>query len=159
MISQVNQLGNTKKNLEKMLKKFKGLRPDQISAILPGLLNLVEAGIVSFYGYQAAERLNEGTGIHGAAVGFMADRLAHSNLPNNQVAGVGIGGILAAIGLLNLPEGDPPEEFWSWGSGIAQDPNYYGVSGYPMGPEGRAQCEAEGGIYGPQGGVCYFKKT
>lgn len=70
------------------------------------LMKLAEAGIVSFYGYQVG-------GANGAAVAFLADRLAHSKLPNNQVAGAGLGLVLGSIGVLNaiqpIPKAPAPD--------------------------------------------------
>ena len=89
--------------LSQMAQRFEGL--------IDKIPRLAEMFGVALFAGRASERLG-GRFSDGAIGGIVADGLAHSQLPNNQIGGVALGAYMSAIGLLNLlPEGGPFVDF------------------------------------------------
>lgn len=65
---------------------------------------LAEMFGVAFLAGKASEKLG-GDFAMGALGGIVADGLAHSNIPHNQVGGVSLGTYFAALGVLTLTPG------------------------------------------------------
>lgn len=93
-------------------------RLTQMAERLEGLARtvprLAEMFGVALFAGRAAERLG-GRFSDGALSGVVADGLAHSSFPHNQVGGITLGSYFAGLGLLNIAppmvwEGDPVPE-------------------------------------------------
>ncbi len=67
---------------------------------------LAEMFGVALFAGQASERMG-GRFSDGAIGGIIADGLAHSQLPNNQVGGIALGTYFAGLGLLAIAPSDP----------------------------------------------------
>lgn len=92
-----------------VLEKFERISNaiEKFSGIADKIPRLIELAGVSIFAGRAAERLG-GDFTSGALSGAVADGLAHSNLPHNQLGGVALGAYFAALGVINLL---PPSVF------------------------------------------------
>ena len=84
---------------------------ERFEGLAKTLPRLVEMFGVAFLAGKASQKLG-GDFATGAFGGAVADGLAHSQLPNNQVGGVALGTYFSALGVLTVaPVGDFNEEF------------------------------------------------
>ena len=92
------------------LERLAGMA-ERLGDLADKIPRLAEMFGVAFFAGRASERLG-GRFSDGVIGGIVADGLAHSQLPNNQVGGIALGAYMSAIGLLNLlPEGGPVVDF------------------------------------------------
>lgn len=94
---------------------------ERLEGLAKTMPRLVEMFGVALFAGRASERLG-GRFMDGALAGAVADGLAHSRFPHNQVGGIALGTYLSGVGLLNIappmawesppttPEGEPIAE-------------------------------------------------
>lgn len=134
VLDKLEQMGAIAERFGTTLEKLGGLAEK-----VPRFVEMV--GLALFAG-RASENAG-GRFVDGAVAGAVADGLAHSRLPNNQIGGVALGVYLSGVGLLNIL---PPE---LWEEQEQTDP----VTGEPLptarvvGVHNRAACDAMGGTY------------
>ena len=85
--------------LAEALSKFEG--------ILDKIPRVAEMLGVAYFAGKASERLG-GPFDLGALGGVVADGLAHSQVPNNQIGGIALAAYFTSIGLLNMLPNGPP---------------------------------------------------
>jgi hypothetical protein len=84
---------------------------ERLTGLTDKIPRIAEMLGVALFAGRASGRLG-GRFLDGAVGGIVADGLAHSQLPNNQVGGIALGVYMAGIGLMNiLPEGGPAVDF------------------------------------------------
>lgn len=109
-------------------------RMAEIAERIEGLIDKIPRfaemlGIALFAG-RASEKVG-GRFEDGAIGGIIADGLAHSQLPNNQIGGAALGVYFASLGLLTVT----PESAWS------------DLPEMAVAARTREECEAKGGIW------------
>lgn len=116
---------------------------ERLEGLARTLPRLAEMFGVAFLAGRASERLGGDFGT-GAIGGIVADGLAHSRIPNNQVGGIALGTYFSALGILTIA----PTEVPSFGE-------------LPPAPRlttalTREQCAEQGGVWieGILGGGC-----
>lgn len=119
---------------------------ERLEGLARTLPRLAEMFGVAFLAGRASERLG-GDFATGAIGGVVADGLAHSRIPNNQVGGIALGTYFSALGILTVAPSDfaglyTPEQIARTTTSLT-----------------RAECAERGGVWvenlhGIMGGAC-----
>lgn len=114
----------------------------RLEGIADKIPRLAEMFGVAFLAGRASERLG-GDFATGAIGGIVADGLAHSRIPNNQVGGIALGTYFSALGILTVA------------------PTEFSIGELPPAPRltaslTREECASQGGVWieGLLGGGC-----